>query len=235
MKYSIANQETCWNTDPRKNNMKKLVIMLNILGIACLSWFFVKYAAHDTYVANPNAMLPMEGWEAAGMILTLGFLPLLGANAMAYAMLGSKDMKAKRLLFFIPSIICLCTDIHYWATSLMNDTDPIPSKPIVLVQLSNIDQSTTQCGIIYDDGGMEILDSCVMNAYEDTLEPDDTTQHIQDICKDDQDIKIFHAGEEYFIQIHSDNYDFYRYDKDTDTFQLLYYWEDQHVTNISLP
>ncbi len=74
-----------------------------------------------------------------------------------------------------------------------------------------------------------------MTAYDDTLEPDETTRHIQETCQDYQDIRIFHAGEEYFVEIHLDEYVFYRYDKHTDTLQLLFNWEDMKVTGIALP
>ena len=64
-------------------------------------------------------MLPFERWDAGGMALTIGVLPLLTANALAGAYLGDRRLKKPvRLFFFLPSILCMGIVAHYWFTSL---------------------------------------------------------------------------------------------------------------------
>ncbi|MDO4189296.1 MAG: hypothetical protein Q4D29_09940 [Lachnospiraceae bacterium] len=92
---------------------KRIVITLNIIGIICLCYFSFEYITHNTYIANPDAMLPVEAWDAAGMCLTLGTIPLIIVNTLGYLFinLGSKW---KRLLWFTPAAFCLIQVISYW-------------------------------------------------------------------------------------------------------------------------
>ena len=94
-----------------------LIIIINIIGIICLIYFAIQYLTHNTTIANPNAMLPAEAWDRAGMILTVGFVPLLAVNILNYLFVKVKH-KFARFLFFIPSVICLFIVISYWITSL---------------------------------------------------------------------------------------------------------------------
>ena len=89
-----------------------LIIILNILALSCLVYFAVPFILHDTSVNNPDAMLPMEAWDGAGIFLTAGFFPLLIANALAYRFLGIKR-KAFRLTLFLPALICAVLVISY--------------------------------------------------------------------------------------------------------------------------
>ena len=91
---------------------KIFVIILNIIGIGCLIYFAIPYLRHDMSVHNPNAMLASYSWDSCGFILTLGLIPLLIANIMAYKFIDLKNNKIK-LLYFIPSIICLIIVCHY--------------------------------------------------------------------------------------------------------------------------
>ena len=61
-----------------------LIIILNVIGAVCLIYFAIPYLIHDTTVANPNAMLPAEAWDSAGMALTFGFIPLLAVNVFIF-------------------------------------------------------------------------------------------------------------------------------------------------------
>ncbi|MBR2912575.1 MAG: hypothetical protein IKC40_01470, partial [Oscillospiraceae bacterium] len=67
-----------------------LLIFLNLIGIICLVYFAIPYCAHDTYVANPDAMLPMEAWDGAGMILTIGLIPMILANTAGFLFVFKK-------------------------------------------------------------------------------------------------------------------------------------------------
>ena len=93
-----------------------LTIIINVIGIACLIYFAVPYLIHDTAIAYPDAMLPVEGWDRAGMILTFGFIPLFVANVLCFLFVKIKQ-KYIKLLFFIPSVICFIIVINYWTTS----------------------------------------------------------------------------------------------------------------------
>ncbi len=49
----------------------------------------------------------------------MGFIPLLIANILGFIYVEKTKIKMPlRLLFFIPSIICICLVISYWITSL---------------------------------------------------------------------------------------------------------------------
>ena len=94
-----------------------LIIVLNIIGIICLIYFAIPYLTHDVTVANPDAMLPAEAWDNAGMTLTFGLIPLLIANILSFVFIKVKQ-KFVGLLFFVPSVICFIIVVNYWATSL---------------------------------------------------------------------------------------------------------------------
>lgn len=89
-----------------------LIIVINIIGLGCLIYFMIPYIIHDMSIRNPNAMLASYSWDSCGFILTIGSIPLLIANIMAYKFIDLKSNKIK-LLYFIPSIICLIIVCHY--------------------------------------------------------------------------------------------------------------------------
>ncbi len=93
------------------------IIGINIIGVICLIYFAVPFIAHDTAVNNPDAMLPVEAWDAAGMALTIGLIPLTVVNISGYFFVAFRE-KAVRLLWFLPSIFCLTMVISYLALSL---------------------------------------------------------------------------------------------------------------------
>ncbi|MCM1049925.1 MAG: hypothetical protein NC433_16035 [Clostridiales bacterium] len=94
-----------------------LIIAINIIGIICLIYFAIPYLTHDTTIAYPDAMLPAEAWDKAGMTLTFGFIPLLIANVFNFLVVKMKQ-KFAGFLFFIPSLVCLIIVISYWITAL---------------------------------------------------------------------------------------------------------------------
>ncbi|MBP0973624.1 MAG: hypothetical protein J5851_06940 [Oscillospiraceae bacterium] len=93
---------------------KVLLAAVNLLGLACLVLLSVRYLRHDTTVANPDAMLPMQDWDGAGLLLTLGLGPMIAANTTGFLFLLSKECPlALRLLLFVPSLCELVLVIHY--------------------------------------------------------------------------------------------------------------------------
>ena len=94
-----------------------LIIVVNIIGVLCLLYFGYLYLSHDTFVPNPEAMLPMERWDGAGWALTIGLLPLFIANALGFIAFRERRT-ATRVLWFVPGIGCLVLVISYWIYSL---------------------------------------------------------------------------------------------------------------------
>ena len=94
-----------------------LIMTINVIGVICLVYFAVPYIGHDTTVANPDAMLPAEAWDEAGMALTFGLVPLVIANVLGYLFLDTKR-KGWKFLMFVPSISCLALVISYWLTAI---------------------------------------------------------------------------------------------------------------------
>ena len=101
-----------------RKTLSLLINIINIIGIICLIYFAIPYVTHDTTITNPDAMIPFEEWDRAGVILTLGFIPLLIANIFNFIFVKLKQ-KYVRVLFFVPSVICFLIVISYWITSLM--------------------------------------------------------------------------------------------------------------------
>ena len=100
-----------------RKTLSLLIIVINVIGVICLIYFAIPYLTHNTTIANPDAMLPAEAWDSAGMTLTFGFIPLLVANVLNFIFVKVKQ-KFVRFLFFIPSVICFIIVISYWTTSL---------------------------------------------------------------------------------------------------------------------
>ena len=93
---------------------KRLLVALHLIGIACLIWLSYRYLRHDTTIANPDAMLPMEDWDGAGSLLTLGLGPMIAANTAGFLLLLPKERPLMlRLLLFVPSLCELVLVIHY--------------------------------------------------------------------------------------------------------------------------
>ena len=108
----------------QKKKMKKkndivswLIIALNLIGAVCLIYFTIPYFTHNVTITNPDAMLPAEAWDSAGMALTFGFIPLLIANILCFVVVKTKQ-KFAAFLYFIPSVVCLMIVLSYWITVL---------------------------------------------------------------------------------------------------------------------
>ena len=102
----------------RRKSAEVPVLILNIIGIVLLMILGWKYVSFSPEVNNPGAMLPMKEWEAAGILLSAGTIPLLCANYGAYLFVWKERVKGwKRLLFFLPGMICFLIAAHYWLFS----------------------------------------------------------------------------------------------------------------------
>ncbi len=130
--------------------MKKLgsgiIIFLNIVGIMCLIYYAVPFISHDTSIPNPDAMLPMQRWEGAGIMLTIGAIPLLVANLIAFLTVWKEKIKKPlRFLLFLPGLLCSILAILYWLPSDKSD-------PTLLW--------------LYDKGGINVIWGDPLNAMD---------------------------------------------------------------------
>ena len=97
-----------------KRIAQAVLVTLHLIGSACLVWLSYRYLRHDTTVANPDAMLPMEDWDGAGLLLTLGLGPMIAANTAGFLFLLPKEKPLwLRLLVFLPAVIELVLVVHY--------------------------------------------------------------------------------------------------------------------------
>lgn len=123
----------------KRKILKKIIILLNIIGIICLVYFLIPYMKHDISIKNPNAMLASYTWDSCGFILTIGFIPLLISNILAYKFFNIK-IKQLKLLYFIPSLICLLAVGHYlfFETSWKNEETKSPITTIKCVKNNKV-------------------------------------------------------------------------------------------------
>lgn len=137
---------------------KKLIVILNIIGIICLTVLAVIYISHDKTVNNPEAMIPMERWEGAGFLLTAGTIPLGIANLLAFLTI-KKNSKNRIALtaVFIPLIVCVFLAVHFWCYSLLSDKPEKGALPVVNISVSFADKDKTENYRIYDDMGKETI------------------------------------------------------------------------------
>lgn len=134
-----------------------LLLLLNILGLVCLIYYAAPYLTHDLTVPNPEAMLPLQRWDACGMVLTLGLLPLTAVNILAFVCVKTIK-KPLRFLFLVPCVLCLLITAHYWASDLWEGGGPAAALPVVRVKLKFRETGEIRYGLLYDDGGLETLD-----------------------------------------------------------------------------
>jgi len=97
----------------KRKALEILLIVFNIIGIVLLVHFAIPYITYNTTIVEPNAMIPFEAWDRAGMILSLGFIPLLAINILSFIFIKVKE-KYCGFIFFIPSIICFIIVLSYW-------------------------------------------------------------------------------------------------------------------------
>ena len=75
---------------------------------------------------NPDAMLPMELHAAAGLLLALGFFPMLGAGVLFYFAHGvhKRGHRVRNtVLLSLPAAICLAFFLFWagiWAIGMIN-------------------------------------------------------------------------------------------------------------------
>lgn len=122
------NNEMIKDISKKQRNYKFIYIfisILNIVGIILFLLFAIPYIFH---IGN----LFEYSFETCGFILILGFIPLLIINIMAYIFIDLKK-KSLKLLFFIPSVICLILICHYlFRSNVKEDIKPVATFKCIL-------------------------------------------------------------------------------------------------------
>ena len=109
------------DTQPQKKPNKRLaaaVCIVNLIGIVCLIRCAVPFLLHDTTVANPDAMIPMQGWEGGGSLLLFGTPLMIAANAALYGFVIRPHHGGKcGWLCFLPAVVCAGLAVSYLIVS----------------------------------------------------------------------------------------------------------------------
>ena len=143
----------------RQKQIDTPVLILNILGSSLLCYYGLSYVSHNPYISNPDAMIVMKDWEAAGILLTVGIVPLFIANLGAYHYLWKEAITGrKRLLFFLPTVICVLLSCHFWLSGNAGSVPAADSTPVVKVKAEKEGAEEAQYLVLYNDGGMSETD-----------------------------------------------------------------------------
>lgn len=101
-----------------KKGLSIFLIILNALGIFCLVVLSIPLITGDRTVSNPDAMLPMQGWEGSGALLFYGLPMLLAANILGMIFIAKGQIrKPLRALFLLPGIICAVLVVYFLLVS----------------------------------------------------------------------------------------------------------------------
>lgn len=149
---------------------KALILIINGIGFLCFVWYGCLYLSHNFEILHPNAMLMMKNREIGGLALTVGVIPMLIANLLAFLCIGSKSTRYYlRILFFIPTLLCFILAGHFWLSPISADKPAAASEPVVKVRIESEDRTYIHYAMIYDDGRMEILENGFLPDSVDTL------------------------------------------------------------------
>lgn len=140
------------------NAWQSVLLVVNVLGILCLVFLTISYFKFDMEITNPNSMLPMTQTEGSGILLVIGFLPLLAANILGFIFTKTIFKKA-RLLFFLPSLICLAVIVHFLffgpAAITLNSNDEPEDVFSVTIKM-NVDEPIYGAECVYGINGNEL-------------------------------------------------------------------------------
>lgn len=137
------------------------ILVINVIGVLYLIACAIPYLTHDTRVLHPNSMLPAERWDDAGFGLTVGLIPLIIVNLLAFRRVRKEKIKKPaRLLFLLPSVLCMVLVAHYFSTGALSRAEST-RKPLVNVAIKYKDDAEVQYRQIYNNGSMKVLEEPV--------------------------------------------------------------------------
>lgn len=137
------------------------ILVINVIGVLYLIACAIPYLTHDTRVLYPNSMLPAERWDDAGVGMAVGLIPLIIVNLLAFRRVGKEKIKKPaRLLFLLPSVLCLVLVAHYFTTGALSRAEST-RKPMINVAIKYKDDAEVQYRQIYNNGSMKVLEEPV--------------------------------------------------------------------------
>ena len=93
--------------------------------------------------------------------MTCGLIPLIIVNILAFLRVGKEKIKKPvRLLFLLPSVICLILVAHYFTNGALSRKEST-RKPLVNVAIKYTGDSEVQYRQIYNNGSMKVLEEPV--------------------------------------------------------------------------
>lgn len=104
---------------------KRSVTAVYALGALITGFLLCMFIAHSDFVPNPEAMLPMQQWEAASVLLAFGALPMAAASLLldkVYAVRQTAHRRRNQLLIYAPAMICGCFLVFWiavWAIAIL--------------------------------------------------------------------------------------------------------------------
>lgn len=141
-----------------KKRWDLFILAINVIGFLYLIACAIPYLTHDTRVLYPNSMLPAERWDNAGVGMTVGLIPLIIVNLLAFRRVGKEKIKKPaRLLFLLPSVLCLVLVAHYFTTGALSRAEST-RKPLINVAIKYKDDAEVQYRQIYNNGSMRVLE-----------------------------------------------------------------------------
>ena len=141
-----------------KKRGELFILIINIIGLLFLIACAIPYLTHDTRIPHPDSMLPAERWDDGGIGLTVGLIPLIIVNVLAFMRVEKEKIKKPvRLLFLLPSLICLILVLHYFSDGALSRAEST-RKPLISVAIKYKDDAEVQYRQIYNNGSMKVLE-----------------------------------------------------------------------------
>ena len=114
------------------NIIRSFIIALYIFGILCLLYFAIPYILHNINIFDITGAFSSNDWLGFGYALIILIIPLLIINLLTYIFVDLKNKKMK-LLFFIPTVICLLCVAHYFLF-IVDWNEEKSAKPIAVFE-----------------------------------------------------------------------------------------------------
>lgn len=97
---------------------QKLALFIYTVGVICVIYLLFRGFVGSDNVSNPQAMLPVTEFEASGILLGIGFIPMFISSLFVIRLFDVKK-HLKRLFIFIPCIITVITFIIIIGTLIL--------------------------------------------------------------------------------------------------------------------
>ena len=109
-----------------KKTGKVIISIVYGIGAAIALTLLALVLSRAQGTPNPDAMLPMELHEAAGLLLAIGFPPMLAASILfhiAHDIFHSAHKTRTIILLYLPAAVCLAFFLFWagvWGIGMVN-------------------------------------------------------------------------------------------------------------------